>query len=198
MKSSGTSAGITRPVLMGTGARGTTRRVTSAALAVGTAVVVSAAQAVPAAAATSGSETVSGTLVTSGVSGTRAVIGSVIIAKGVFDGVGRIAPVPNQPNDPPTVTRVDLVYSVGTMHLIATTVGFTYSRDPRSCLYKLSAQQTAEVTGGTGLFANAAGQFTQTFDGQGMSARNPDGSCSDSRPSVYEVDSIAASGTLSF
>src|SRR5215469_82315 len=70
--------------------------VAGAVLAAGTALAISTATAVPAAAATSGSETVSGTIVTSGVSGTRTVISSVLVAKGVFNGVGRIVEVPSQ------------------------------------------------------------------------------------------------------
>ena len=129
------------------------RQVTGAVLAVGSATAISALPAVPAAAAISGSETVSGTIVTSGASGTSTVIKTVIVAKGVFDGVGQIAPVPSLPTDPQNVNRADLIYPVGTMHLVATTVGFTSSVNPTSCRFTATIQQTAIVTGGTGLFA---------------------------------------------
>jgi outer membrane receptor protein involved in Fe transport len=85
------------------------RQVTGALLAAGIALAVSAATALPAAAATSGSETLSGTLVVSGVSGTRTVISSVLVAKGVFRGVGRIVELPDLPGDPPNFSRDDLV-----------------------------------------------------------------------------------------
>lgn len=173
-------------------------QVTGAVLAVGTAMAISALPAVPAAAAISGSETVSGTIVTSGASGTSTVIKTVIVAKGVFDGVGQIAPVPSLPTDPPNVNRVDLIYPVGTMHLVATTVGFTSSVNPTTCRFTATIQQTAVVTGGTGLFANASGDFTQTINAEGLQARNSDGGCSATQPALQEVDKIAASGTLSF
>ena len=72
-------------------------RLAGALLATVITLVISAATALPAAAATSGSETVSGRLVTSGVSGTRTTISTVAVARGVFNGVGRIVEVPNQP-----------------------------------------------------------------------------------------------------
>ena len=105
-------------------------QVTVALLAAGIALAVSAATAVPAAAATSGSETVNGTLVTSGVSGTRTAISSVAVAMGVFRGVGRIVEIPSLPTDPPNVSRDDLVYPEGTMHLVNTTVGCVVHRQP--------------------------------------------------------------------
>ena len=105
---------------------------TRALLAGGIALASSAGTALPAAAAaaTSGSETVNGILVTSGVSGTRTAISSVAVAKGVFNGVGRIVEIPSLPGDPPNVSRDDLVYPEGTMHLVSTTVGVLVHRQP--------------------------------------------------------------------
>jgi len=100
-------------------------RVIGALLGAGTALAISAAAALPAAAATSGSETVNGILVTSGMSGTRTDISSVAVARGVFDGVGQIVEIPARPGDPANVSRDDLVYPEGTMHLVNTTVGFS-------------------------------------------------------------------------
>jgi hypothetical protein len=80
-----------------------------AALAARIALAISASAALPAAAATSGNETLSGTSVTSGVSGTRTVISSVLIARGVFNGVGRIVELPNDPSQP-DVSFDDLVF----------------------------------------------------------------------------------------
>ncbi len=174
------------------------RQVTGALLATGIALAISAATVMPAAAATSGSETIRGTIVTSGVSGTRTVISSVIVAKGVFTGVGRIVEVPSLPTDPDNVSRDDLVFPEGTMHLVSTTVGASFTVDPDSCLFRLTLQQTGEIAGGTGQFAAATGSSTGTVSGQGLLPRNPDGSCSGTQTPLHEVDMIASSGTLSF
>jgi hypothetical protein len=45
---------------------------------------------------------------------------------------------------------------------------------------------------------NAARTFTGTVSPQGLLPRNPDGSCSTTRPALHEVDMVAFSGTLSF
>ena len=175
------------------------RQVTGALLAAGTALAISAAPAMPAAAATTGSETFSGTIVTSGRSGTRTVISSVIVAKGVFSGVGQIVEIPNLPTDPPNVSRDDLVFPEGTMHLVSTSEEVTsFSLNPHSCLFRLTVQQTGEIVGGTGQFAAASGSATGTVMGQGLGARNPDGSCSETQAALHEVDMVASSGTLSF
>jgi hypothetical protein len=173
-------------------------RVTGALLGVGIALAISVATAGPAAAATSGSETVNGILVTSGVSGTRMNISSVAVARGVFNGVGRIVEIPAQPGDPPNVSRDDLVYPEGTMHLVNTTVGASVTVNPHNCLFRATFEENSQITGGTGLFAHAAGTFTGTISPQGLLPRNPDGSCALGQPSLHEVDMIAFSGTLSF
>jgi hypothetical protein len=167
-------------------------------VAAGITLAISVATAVPAAAATSGSESVRGVIVASGVSGTRTVITSVAVAKGVFQGVGEIVGVPRQPGDAANVSRADLVYPVGTMHLVSMTVGFSSSVDPHSCLFRATTQEQAHIEGGTGLFANAAGSFTGSVSPKGLLPRNPDGSCAVGQPLLYEVDMVAFSGTLSF
>jgi hypothetical protein len=173
-------------------------QVTGALLVAGTVLAISMATALPAAAATSGSETVSGRLVTSGVSGTRTAISSVAVAKGVFRGVGRIVEIPPQPGDPPNVSRDDLVYPEGTMHLVNTTVGASFTINPQNCLFRATLQEESKITAGTGLFSNASGTFTGTIGPQGLLPRNPDGSCAAGQPSLHEVDMVAFSGTLSF
>jgi hypothetical protein len=173
-------------------------QVTAALLAAGITLAISAATAAPAAAAISGSETVSGRLVTSGVSGTRTSISTVAVAKGVFNGVGQIVEIPSLPTDPPNVSRDDLVYPEGTMHLVNTTVGASISVNPHNCLFRATLQEDSQITGGTGLFANASGTFTGTISPQGLLPRNPDGSCAAGQPSLHEVDMVAFSGTLSF
>jgi hypothetical protein len=173
-------------------------RVTWTLLAAGAALAISAATALPATAATSGSETVNGSLVTSGVSGTRTAISSVAVARGVFNGVGRIIEIPSQPGDPPNVSRDDLVYPEGTMHLVNTTVGASFTVNPHDCLFRATLQEDSQITGGTGLFANASGTFTGTISPQGLLPRNPDGSCAAGQPSLHEVDMVTFGGTLSF
>jgi hypothetical protein len=167
-------------------------------LAAGIALAISAATALPATAATSGSETFSGTIVISGVSGTRTVINSVVVAKGVFSGVGQVVEIPGLPGDPDNVSRDDLVFAEGTMHLVSTTVNFTLTRLTPGCLANATLQQTAVIQGGTGQFAAATGQFDATVSGPALLARNPDGSCAFDKPSLHEEDMFTDSGTLSF
>jgi hypothetical protein len=175
------------------------RQVTGALLAAGTALAICTAPAIPAAAATSGHETFKGAIVTSGVSGTRTVISTVIVTKGVFRGVGRIVEIANLPGDPDTVSRDDLVFRQGTMHLKSTTVEVSsFSLNPDNCLFRLKVQQIGEIAGGTGKFTHAHGSFTGMVTARGLGARNPDGSCSDTLPPLHEVDIVAGSGTLSF
>jgi len=174
------------------------RPVSWALLAGGIALAAAAATAAPAAAATRGSETFKGTIVTSGVSGTRTVITSVIIAKGVFSGVGRIVEVDNFPSDPDNVNRDDLVFASGSMHIVNTILDFALSANPRSCVFTATIHQTNEIAGGTGQFTNATGDFTATVTGRGVLARYPDGSCSDEHDPLHEVDMITATGTMSF
>jgi hypothetical protein len=173
------------------------RKMSWALLAGGIALIASAAAA-PAAAATSGSETFKGTIVTSGVSGTRTVITSVVIAKGAFSGVGRIVEVPNLPTDPDNVSRDDLVFASGSMHLVSTNLDVNVSVNPRSCVATATIQQTGEITGGTGQFAHATGSGTGTVSGPAVLARNPDGSCNFEHVPLHEVDMFTSTGTLSF
>ena len=113
------------------------RLVKGALLAAGTALAISAAPAMPAAAATSGTETLSGTIVFVAGPGpnTRTVIGSVVRARGVFRGVGRVVEL--VPPDPATgVSRDDLVFRGGTMHVVSRAgTLLSFSVNPHSCLF---------------------------------------------------------------
>jgi len=80
--------------------------------------------------------------VTSGVSGTRTVISSVVVAKGVFSSAGRIVEIPNLPGDPGNVNRDDLVFPGGSIHIISTIVGGSLSVNPHNCMIGGTAQQT--------------------------------------------------------
>jgi len=175
------------------------RLVKGALLAAGIALAISAAPAMPAAAATSGTETLSGIIVF--VAGpdtnTRTIISSVVRARGVFGGVGRVVEL--VPPDPATgVSRDDLVFRSGTMHVVSTPGKLSFSVNPHSCLFTGTQQFTWDVTGGTGQFAGATGSFTGTVSAVALLARNPDGSCSFTQFPRYEVDKFAESGTLSF
>jgi hypothetical protein len=176
------------------------RLVKGALLAAGTALAISAAPAMPAAAATSGTETLGGTIVFVAGPGTntRTVIGSAVLARGVFKGVGRVVELV-----PPNagVSQDDLVFRNGTMNVVSTLGNpLSFSVNPHSCLFTGTSQLTWDVTGGTGQFDHATGSFTGTVSAVALLARNPDGSCSLTPfpfPS-HEVDKFAESGTLSF
>src|SRR5690349_20596850 len=137
------------------------RLVKGALLAAGTALAISAAPAMPAAAATSGTETLSGTIVFVAGPGpnTRTVIGSVVRARGVFRGVGRVVEI--VPPDPATgVSQEDLVFRRGTMHVVSRAgTLLSFSVNPHSCLFTGTQQFAWDVTGGTGQFGGAAGSF---------------------------------------
>ena len=170
------------------------KRVLGVLLVVG----VSLAFAPPAPAQTSRNETLDIVLVVRDVSGTRTVLGSVVLARGAFGGAGRIVEVANQPGDPDNMLRDDLLFADGSMHLISTTLDFAVSVDPRSCIVSVTVQQSGSIVGGTGRFAAASGSFTGTLSGRGLARRNSDGSRSQEQALRFEVDKISETRTLSF
>jgi hypothetical protein len=162
------------------------------------AVVIGLAVLVPASGATSGSETFDVTLVVSGASGGRDVIAAVVVAKGVFRGNGWLVEVENLPTDPDNVSRDELVFAAGTLHLLSTFVDFSASVNPNSCRLSVTILQTTEIVGGTGQFAAASGSFDSTLSGKGSLSRNADGSCALDQQPLHEVDRIELIGTLTF
>jgi hypothetical protein len=176
------------------------RLVKGTLLAAGTALAIVAAPPMPAAAATSGTETLSGTLVFAAVPGTntRTVVSSVVLARGVFKSVGRFVELARLPTDPAEVSRYDLVFPSGTMHLVSTLGELSFSINPHNCLFTGTQQITWGVTGGTGQFADAAGSFTGTVSGRALLVRDSDGSCSFTQVPRHEVDKFTQSGTFSF
>jgi len=162
------------------------------------AIVVLAGAFAATAGAGSGSETFTAVIVASGASGGRDVVASPVLARGVFNGVGRVVEIPNQPGDSDLVARDDLVFAGGTMHLVSVLQGASVSVDPRTCVIEVTLQQTTTVTGGTGRFSSAAGTFAATLHARAVAARSPDGSCSQDRAPVVEVDALSLTGTLSF
>jgi len=147
---------------------------------------------------TSGAEQFTGFLVVTSVSGERVVHASSIRARGVFKGVGRIVEVPNLPTDPDDVSRDDLVFRAGTLHLISADQDFQFSLNPRSCRATVTIHQTATFDGGTGLFSGAHGTGTGTVTASVLLQRNPDRSCSTDLPPAHEIDRVSGTGTLTF
>ena len=128
---------------------------------------------------------------------TRTVISSVVRARGVFRGVGRVVEL--VPPNAAGVSRDDLVFRSGTMDVVSTPgTPLSSSVNPHSCLFTGTQQFTWDVTGGTGQFADATGSVTGTIGTVALLARNPDGSCSLTQVPRHEVDKFAESGTLSF
>jgi hypothetical protein len=151
-----------------------------------------------ASAQTSGTESAQGFLVVTGVSGQRVVLASSIRLTGVFDGVGKIVEVPNLPTDPDNVSRDDLVFPEGTLHLVGAVQDFQFSLDPESCLARVTVTQLTSFEGGTGLFSGATGTGTGVVEGLGMAQRAPDGSCSLDLLPAHERDNVSGTGTLTF
>jgi hypothetical protein len=163
-------------------------------LAIGLTLVATVA---PAAARTTGKESFRGVIVASGESGTRTVVTPLVVARGVFTGDGRVVEVANRPGDPDTVSRDDLVFPRGTMHLVTTNKSFTPSVNPQTCANTVRIRQTQRIRGGTGAFRHAAGRFAGTLRGRGVAARNPDGTCSPQMAQLVEVAVFSMRGTLS-
>ena len=152
-----------------------------------------------AAAATSGTEALSGTIVFAAVPGTntRTVIGSAVLARGVFKGVGRVVEL--VPPNAAGASQDDLVFRSGTTHVVSALGNpLSSSVNPHSCLFTGTSQLTWDVTGGTGQFGDATGRITGTVSAVALLARNPDGSCSFTQLPRHEVDKFAESGSLSF
>jgi hypothetical protein len=147
-------------------------------------------------AGTSGDQHFSGMIVASGRSGGRDVLSSVIIGRGVVRGVGRIVEIDSLPTDPDNVSRDDLVFREGTLHLSVENVDFNFSLNPRTCVVSASIQQTGEVEGGTGRYADAAGSFTGSVTARGVLRRTSDGTCSQDQAPLIEVDTLSADGSL--
>jgi hypothetical protein len=152
----------------------------------------------PASAQTSGTESIRGTVVVSSASGSREVVGSTVIAQGVFNGIGRIAETESQPGDPEGTGREDLVFATGTIHAVTTTQQRSFFADPRTCVFHSVERQSTSFDGGTGQFAAASGTSTGTTIAWGTLRRDVDGSCSREQAPLHEIDMITAYGSLSY
>ena len=67
----------------------------------------------PIATAATGAQKFDGVIFASGATGTRHVVASPIVGRGVFKGAGRIMEVQNLPGDPDNAARDDLVFAAG-------------------------------------------------------------------------------------
>jgi hypothetical protein len=174
------------------------RRVNAAPATVLAVALMVVAPVAPAAARTSGKESIHGTIVASGESGTRTIVSSVFVATGAFTGTGRDVEVANRPGDPDNVSRDDLVFAQGRIHILNTSRPPTTSANQQTCAVTVRIQQTIKVQGGTGRFAHASGSFAGTIHGWGVTPRNADGTCAQQAELLLEVDVISMRGTLSF
>jgi hypothetical protein len=158
-----------------------------------------AAASAPGVVGTSGIERFDGGLVVSNPSGKRTVAGSVVAMNGVFTGVGRIVERPNRAGDSARVSRDDLVFAVGTLHIVNVDRGqVSLSVNRRTCTATFKTQKTTTVDGGTGRFTGATGTFVGGVSGSGVARRNADGSCDQRHAPLVEVDTVTGAGTLTF
>jgi hypothetical protein len=171
---------------------GLAQRALVPALAIGAVLAGSA----PASARVAGAEKFSGFIVASTASGTRQEVSSAVVARGVFSGIGRVVEIASRPGDPENVSRDDLVFAGGAMHLVTTNLDSTFSIDPRTCIGIFTIQQTQTIDGGSGRFSRASGAFAGTLTGRGLASRNPDGSCNAEQGPLVEVDTFTLSGSL--
>ena len=155
-----------------------------------------AAACVPAATATTGKQSFSGYIGAVGTQSDRRVVGSVVVAKGVYDGVGRVVERPNRPGDSGRVTRDDLVFPEGVIHIVSTQQHFAIKPDPVSCTFTAEVKQTTRFDGGTGKFAHATGSFTGGVRGTALARRTPAGACDQKHSPLFELDRFTASGTM--
>jgi hypothetical protein len=102
------------------------------------------------------------------------------------------------PTDPDNVSRDDLVFPEGSLHLVGAVQDFQFSIDPNSCLARFTARQLTSIEGGTGLFSGATGTGTGLAEGQAVAQRAPDGSCSLDLLPAHERDNVSGTGTLTF
>jgi hypothetical protein len=175
---------------MGRQVRGTLAAVVAVGLMLATLVA-------PAAARTSGRESSRGVIVTSGESGTRTVVSTVFVARGVFNGVGRVVEMQNRRGDPANVSRDDLVFRQGRIHILTTNGASSGSLNPQTCVFKGRVQQTVKVQGGTGRFRHASGSFVGATRTRLVAARAADGSCSQEQAPLLEVDIVSGHGHIS-
>jgi hypothetical protein len=146
----------------------------------------------------SGREHFHGFLIATGAHGSRKVIATSIVARGVFDGVGRIKEVAPRPGDPENLDRDVLIFKPGRLYLRSRTSNFEVHLNRKSCKVRVIVSQTTRFAGGTGIFAGARGSGSGGVRAVGVLRRNAQGGCALRRPPLLEIDRVFGSGTLTF
>jgi hypothetical protein len=161
-------------------------------------IAILAAIPLSASASTSGTVKSSGFIIASGASGQRVELASLIRMTGAFNGVGKIVETANRPGDPDSVSRDDLVFPQGTLHLKSDNLDFSLDVNPTTCVATFTVNQTSSFEGGTGIFSHASGTGTGTVSGHGLARRASDGSCDLNQAPLFEVDNVSGTSTLSY
>jgi hypothetical protein len=164
----------------------------------GVGLMLAALSSASAAVEKSGPEAFHGGLVISGATGGRKVVGSVIAASGVYNGVGRIVERPNRAGDSDNQSRDDLVFAQGSFHLLTTNHRFSVKVNRKTCVITFNVRQTATIDGGTRRFAGATGSFVGSTTGSGTARRKPNGSCDQQRGPIDELDIVSGTGMLTY
>jgi hypothetical protein len=158
--------------------------------------LILAALSATASARITGKEAFKGVVVASGESGTRTVVSSLVIIGGVVDASGRIIETQNRPGDADNVSRDDLVFRRGRIHIVSTSGPASTSLNPQNCTFKGRVKQTVKIQGGTGMFRGVSGRLAGTVRTRLVAARAADGSCSQELAPLLEVDAVAARGHI--
>lgn len=170
---------------------------TAVAIAVAVLAVLAVSDA-SAVARVTGRETARGQIIAVARHGQRTVVSSIIVLRGVFNGVGKIVEVPNRPGDPDNASRDNLVFAVGTLRIISFNQGQPQvSLNPHTCVVSVRINQTTKVTGGTRRFRHASGAFKSLVRAYAALARNPNGSCNEQADASLDGDAISGHGTIS-
>jgi hypothetical protein len=162
------------------------------------ALAVIAVSSAPASARVAGRESARGQIIAVARNGHRTVVSSIIVLRGVFNGVGKIVEVPNRPGDPANASRDNLVFAAGTLRIISLNHGQPQiSLNPQTCIAGLRVKQTTKVAGGTRRFRHAHGTFKSLVRAHAALARNPDGSCNQQADALLDGDALSGHGTMS-
>jgi hypothetical protein len=151
-----------------------------------------------AAAQVSGSESFRGQIIAPEVSGSRHVTSSIVVASGVFVGVGRIVEVANRPGDPDNVSRDDLVFPAGRLHIRNASQAPELSVNHKTCALTAVIKQTTTVQGGTGKFRRATGTFRGVVRAWAVARRSANGICNLRADTLLDADAVSGQGDLRF
>jgi hypothetical protein len=164
---------------------------------VGTVVVLDSASLVsvtPAAARTPGKMRLRGVVIATNQGGQRTVVSGWAIFRGVLNATARIVEVANRPGDPDNVSRDNLVFPGGIMHIVSTNKPPKFTIDPMTCAYSVRLSQTTKIKGGTRRFRRASGTSSGTIHDWGVAARKADGSCDQESAPLIDVRTSRGTG----